>query len=624
MAYSKTNFKNRNEDTHQELAVGDVLKRTDIVSLISEVVDLQQQGSRLVGLCPFHSDSKPSFTVSGEKGVYGCWSCSAGLNGNHSGNAVTFVRRYFDMSFKEALIFLADRAGMPVSDGFRRTVQGVGAGLEAARKAIPKETERARSFSNTTKQAAQERPDTPNRMAPVQPLYDLMEMAQNAYCQALAQDYRAISYLTQTRGISPALLGRFRIGYAPDQYTFLKSVVGDELYDDKPLIDAGLVRISAKGSKYDFFRNRLVFGLRNDDGQVVAIGGRTMAATERRSSTPSSESRFRPPPKYLNSPETAIFDKSHELFGWFENRQYIREASLAIVVEGYMDVVGLANQDVNVAVGCMGVALSEAHAKKLTSEVKNIVFCFDGDKAGQEASMRSMLVMLPHLTDNIRVSFLRLPDGLDPDDYIKKNGKAAFFRQVSSAQSLIAFWAQLLQERFPGDTDKERRALWDFAQEQLRPLSVDLALRTALSNEAARLSGREGDIRTHETFTRLQKSESFVMSGPSDKLRLAAMRCPQAAIKIRPALDRYQHKHPDLHDEIAQWLELYDAACQAGLTKPVTLPPDELSHYERTINASPAILEGFCAELVRERMANDLGLTLNPKPIHRKVCAKPS
>jgi DNA primase len=320
--------------------------------VIGQYVKLRKGGANMLGLCPFHNEKSGSFTVSPAKQFYHCFGCGA------HGTAIGFLMEYSGMSFPEAIKDLAQGAGLTV----------------------PEETRADRAIADV-------------HTTPVASLTDVMQRAANFYRAQLKASPRAIDYL-KGRGLTGQIAARFALGYAPSGWTNLDAAFED--YDDRALVDGGLVidRDDDGARKhYDRFRDRIMFPIRNTKGQVIGFGGRIIDAGE---------------PKYLNSPETSLFQKGLELYGLFEARRAIREAGFAIVVEGYMDVVALAQLNVVNAVATLGTACTTQHVQKLVRATDHVVFSFDGDAAGRRAAWRALQASLPYAADDKTFTFLFL------------------------------------------------------------------------------------------------------------------------------------------------------------------------------------------------------------------------
>jgi DNA primase len=406
--------------------IQDLLNRLDIVDVIDRYVPLKKAGANYVACCPFHNEKSASFTVSQSKQFYHCFGCGA------HGTAIGFVMEHTGMGFVEAVEDLAK-----------------GIGLEVPREA-----------SNMPQ----------HKVAP--DLYELMQTVTRYYREQLKQSPRAIQYL-KGRGLSGEVAARFGIGYAPDGWQNLQAVVPD--YQDKSLIETGLVITNDEGKRYDRFRDRIMFPIVNVRGQVIGFGGRVLDKGE---------------PKYLNSPETTLFEKGHELYGLFQAQKAIRAQQRVIVVEGYMDVVALAQHGVEYAVATLGTATTPFHVQKLLRLADQIVFCFDGDRAGQKAAWRALENALPHLQDGKRLGFLFLPEEHDPDTYIREYGHEAFEQELDNSLPLSGYLLRQLTAEVDLRTQEGRSALLKSAQ----PLVTAITAPTTallLRKEVAALAGVE-------------------------------------------------------------------------------------------------------------------------------------
>jgi DNA primase len=410
----------------------DLLNRVDIVDVVSRYVQLKKGGANYLGLCPFHSEKSPSFSVSPAKQFYHCFGC-----GVH-GNAIGFLMEYASMGYVDAVKDLASQVGMQVPEARPPTPQ------EAARR--ERETD----------------------------LGDVMEKAMEFYRAELKNSPRAIDYL-KGRGLTGEIAARFRVGYAPDDWQGLQKVFS---YEDKSLVEAGLV-IENEGKRYDRFRDRVMFPIFSARGAVIGFGGRVLGQGE---------------PKYLNSPETPLFEKGRELYGLIQARDGIRSAGHALVVEGYMDVVALAQYEVANAVATLGTATTPVHVAKLLRLAEEVVFCFDGDAAGRKAAWRALEVSLPLAPDAKPIRFLFLPDGEDPDSYVRKHGADDFRRRVREAETLSQFLLAQLRADCDLATAEGRARFVSVAKPHVQKITAP-ALRLQLINEVGRI-GRvaEGEI----------------------------------------------------------------------------------------------------------------------------------
>src|SRR5690349_16479774 len=376
-----------------------LLGRVDIVDVIDRHVKLKKAGANFQALCPFHNEKSPSFSVSPSKQFYHCFGCGA------HGNAIGFLMEYSGLAYPEAIRALAETVGMQVPETRGRP----------------------------------ERPGAAEAPGLVQRMMDALSY----YRAQLKKSKAAIDYL-KGRGLSGEIAARYGLGFAPDGWQNLEAVFPD--YGDAALKDTGLVIDSeAEGEKksrrYDRFRDRVMFPILDARGNVIGFGGRVIGEGE---------------PKYLNSPETPLFEKGRELYGLYQARRAIRDANQVIVVEGYMDVVALAQHGVENAVATLGTATTPIHVAKLLRMADNVVFCFDGDKAGRKAAWRALEVSLPVLADGKVVSFLFLPPEDDPDSFVRREGKAAFAAAVAAAKPLSQFLFGELAARVDMATEEGR------------------------------------------------------------------------------------------------------------------------------------------------------------------------
>jgi DNA primase len=404
--------------------VQDLLNRLDIVDVVERYVPLKKAGANYVACCPFHNEKSPSFTVSQSKQFYHCFGCGA------HGTAIGFVMEHLGMGFVEAVEDLAKSIGVTV----------------------PQEA------SNTPQHTVA--PD----------LYELMKSATRYYREQLKNNPRAIDYLKK-RGLSGEVAARFGIGYAPDDWQNLKAAVPN--YQDASLVETGMVIEGEGGKRYDRFRDRIMFPIVNVRGQVIGFGGRVLDKGE---------------PKYLNSPETPLFEKGHELYGLFQAQKSIRAQQRVIVVEGYMDVVALAQNGVEYAVATLGTATTPFHVQKLLRLCEQVVFCFDGDRAGQKAAWRALENALPQLQDGKRIGFLFLPEEHDPDTYIREFGTEAFEEQLDNSLPLSGYLLRELTAQVDLHTQEGRSALLQKAQPLLTAITAPTTA-LLLRKEVAALAG---------------------------------------------------------------------------------------------------------------------------------------
>jgi len=403
----------------------DLLNRVDIVDVVSRYVQLKKGGANYLGLCPFHGEKTPSFTVSPAKQFYHCFGC-----GVH-GNAIGFLMEYGGMGYIDAVKELAASVGMQV----------------------PEKPRTSEEIARTERQTD---------------LYGVMEKAMEFYRAELKKAPRAIEYL-KGRGLTGEAAARFRIGYAPDDWQGLQKIFPG--YEDKALVEAGLV-IENEGKRYDRFRDRIMFPIYSARGAVIGFGGRVMGDAE---------------PKYLNSPETPLFEKGREVYGLVQAREAIRQAGRVLVVEGYMDVVALAQFELGYAVATLGTATTPVHVGKLLRLADELVFCFDGDAAGRKAAWRALEVALPLAPDHKPIRFLFLPDGDDPDTYVRRHGKAGFEKLLRQAQTLSDFLLGQLRAESDLASAEGRAGFLARAKPHIQKLAAP-ALRVQLVNAVAEMA----------------------------------------------------------------------------------------------------------------------------------------
>ena len=464
-----------------------LLARVDIVDVIDRRVPLKKAGQNYQACCPFHNEKSPSFTVSPTKQFYHCFGCGA------HGTALGFLMEYEHMSFPDAVAALAQDAGL----------------------AVP------------------ESANTPDRPRPPPALWDALELAARLYKQKLKDSPHAIEYLKR-RGLTGAIAARYGIGYAPDGSP-LKQAFPD--YSADALIASGLV-VENEGRRYDRFRDRIMFPIRNAKGQIVGFGGRVLDRGE---------------PKYLNSPETPLFHKGSEIYGLYEARAAIKAAGRVIVVEGYMDVVALAQHGVEFAVATLGTATTPIHARTLLRHTDQLIYAFDGDNAGRKAAWRALENSLEALQDGKEVRFLFLPEGEDPDSYIRAQGKDRFLHLLDSETlPLSAFLIRELVRDRRLDTQEGQAALL----KQARPL-VDRIAAPLLASLIRRQLAERARVPLEEL-------------GPSSGASPARPARPPFRASKRPApsslrsLARILLMNPGRAAEVdARWLDPHDPMSQA-------------------------------------------------------------
>lgn len=465
--------------------VQQLLSRLDVVEVVGAHVELKKAGANLKGLCPFHGEKSPSFNVSPSRQTYHCFGCGA------HGDALRFVMEYQGLGFVDGVRELARRVGMEVpSDPRSAAEREQAAAAKVQRKGLS----------------------------------ELLAQAATFYAKELRGNERAVQYL-KGRGLTGRIAADFSLGYAPAGWRGLSRCFPE--YGLEDLETAGLV-IAQGGEdgstekRYDRFRDRIMFPIRNVLGEVIGFGGRVLDGGE---------------PKYLNSPETPVFSKGQELYGLFEGRAAIRQSGYALVVEGYMDVVALAQHGLRHAVATLGTACTTEHVSKLFRFTERIVFSFDGDAAGRRAAARALQAVLPQLNERRSASFLFLPSEHDPDSYVRELGAPAFEAAVDAAQPLSSYLLEVAGEGCRLDTPEGRarllaqaKPLWSSMAEGLlkRQLIGELA-RLARLPEAELLAGWE---QARDAVQRGVEAEP--PPGRSPAWRNKGARKPQAP--LRPAL----------------------------------------------------------------------------------------
>jgi DNA primase len=408
-----------------EAFIQELLYRIDLVALIDGHVPLKKTGANFAACCPFHSEKSPSFTVSPSKQFYHCFGCGA------HGNAIGFLMEYSGIGFVDAIKELAGGVGMQMPD---------------------------------------DQEHAPQHGPKLQALSEIMAQAAKFYYDQLKCSPKAVTYLKQ-RGVSGEIARRFGLGYAPDGGHALGAAFND--YGSPELQVAGLVIKHEQGRLYDRFRDRVMFPIVNHKGEVIAFGGRVLGQGE---------------PKYLNSPETPLFEKGREVFGLPQARAAIRQSNAVIVVEGYLDVVALSQHGLGNAVATLGTATTVMHVQKLLRQAERIVFCFDGDSAGRKAAWRALENSLDALTEQKSIAFAFLPDGDDPDSFVRKHGGEAFQRMIIEAAPLSDFLLRELSARCDLASAEGRARLVADAKPLLGRLQSPL-LRLQLVKRLAQTSG---------------------------------------------------------------------------------------------------------------------------------------
>ena len=424
--------------------IADLLNRVDIVDVVGQHVKLKKAGANYQGLCPFHSEKSPSFSVSPTKQFYHCFGCGA------HGSAISFLMEYSGLGYVDAIEDLARSAGLDV----------------------PREERTANDVARQQQAMA---------------LSEVMSAAADWYRQQLKGNTRAVEYL-KGRGLTGEIAKRYALGYTPDGWQGLEAVFGSYANEEiaKTLLEGGLLiqgeqtDSSQPVKRYDRFRDRIMFPIRNPKGQTIGFGGRILDQGE---------------PKYLNSPETSLFSKGNTLYGLFEARQAIRAQEYVLVCEGYMDVVALAQLGFPNAVATLGTACTANHVRMLLRQTDKVVFSFDGDSAGQRAAQRALEACLPLMSDDKEIRFLFLPSEHDPDSYVRAYGAPAFEKVIKEAMSISSFFFKIVSEDHELTTP-EGRAHTHHAAKPLLLSMPPIALRTQILRELA--------IRTNTTPAELE------------------------------------------------------------------------------------------------------------------------
>jgi len=498
--------------------IQDLLNRVDIVDVVGRYVQLKKGGANFMGLCPFHNEKSPSFTVSPTKQFYHCFGCGA------HGTAISFLIEYSGMGFVEAVKDLAQNVGMVVPE------------REDSIPLAQRQEKQARSMA----------------------LSDVMTRANDFYRHQLRGAQIAIDYL-KGRGLTGEIAARFGLGYSPDEWDSLRQVFPD--YENEALVESGLVidkseEGGAHRKRYDRFRGRVMFPIRNTKGQVIGFGGRVMDGGE---------------PKYLNSPETPLFQKGSELYGLFEARQAIREAGYALVTEGYMDVVALAQLGFPQAVATLGTACTPIHVQKLLRQTDQVIFSFDGDNAGRRAARRALEACLPYASDNKTIKFLFLPKEHDPDSYVREMGAPAFEEQIREALPL----SQFLLREIIGENDlrsPEGRAHAQFAAKPMLQALPASALRLQIVRSIAQAT--QSTAAELEALFELEKPVARVRAAPPRSKRTAPVGLARQIMRLLVA-------HPQLSADL-------DAGALEAIAR---IAPDQAEMLGQLVGAAQSMGE---------------------------------
>ncbi|MGD8711896.1 MAG: DNA primase [Thiohalophilus sp.] len=480
--------------------IDELMNRIDIVDVIDARVPLKKAGHEYKACCPFHNEKTPSFTVSQNKQFYHCFGCQA------NGTAIGFLMEYEHLSFPEAVEELARQAGMEVP------YEGGRPGPEA-------------------KRASREQDD----------LYSLMSDADDYYRKQLREHsgrQLAVDYL-KGRGLSGQIAAEFGIGYAPPGWDNLLNKLGTTPERQKQLVTTGMLIEKDDGKRYDRFRHRIMFPIRDRRGRTVGFGGRVLSDEDS--------------PKYLNSPETPLFHKGRELYGLYEARQALRDIPRLMVVEGYMDVVSLAQFDIRYAVATLGTATTADHLQQLFKVTSEVVFCFDGDRAGREAAWRALENALPIMREGRQIRFLFLPEGEDPDTLVRKIGKAEFEQLVAQATPFSDYLFNTLGARNDTASIDGRARLVEEARPLLAKLPPGVYRQMMISQLAqlARLDEARIEAAIGQTRAPYPSREHSESGGPAPTRppRRSGGQERQTFSPVRRALARLLH-NPALASEV--------------------------------------------------------------------------
>jgi len=513
--------------------IDDLIDRIDIVEVIGKRVPLKKAGHEYKAPCPFHNEKTPSFTVSPQKGFYHCFGCGA------HGTALGFLLEYDRLEFPEAIEELAHIAGVTVP-----------------------------------------RDEQAERRTPTAPVYEILAKAASIYQQALKEDQPAIDYL-KNRGLSGETVRDFGVGYAPAGWDFLLRHFPDQEDIRRNLLSAGLIAARDSGGFYDRFRERIIFPIRDGRGRVVAFGGRITGDGE---------------PKYLNSPETAVFHKGRELYGLFEARRAARDVNSILVVEGYMDVISLAGHGVKNAVGTLGTATTTDHLKRLFRATRDITFCFDGDRAGRDAAWRALQTSLAEMRDGRQVNFLFLPDGEDPDSLVRRVGATEFQTAMQDRLSLSDYLFRELEQQTDTATMDGRATLAELARPLVERVPEGI-YKALLTDRLAEVVGLGRDRLTELVSARpttVRRRPSRISGRPS-LVRQAIdiiLNHPEAAAKINlpTGLDTVEHKGVGLLLELIEIVQKKPAITPAGLLERFRGRP-EGAHLEALLATDSTITD---------------------------------
>jgi len=494
--------------------IDDLLDRTDIVDLVDGHVKLKKTGRNYSACCPFHKEKTPSFSVAPDKQFYYCFGCGAG------GNAIGFLMQLANLNFPEAVEELAGKAGLTV----------------------PKDdsvTSKAASAASQAKTQARNQ------------AYDILNQASQYYQSQLRRHpdrQKAVTYL-KGRGLNGQIAQRFGVGYAPTGWQNLMQELAPKVEQEQGLIDAGMVVEKEENKRrYDRFRDRIMFPIKDYKGRIIAFGGRVLGDDK---------------PKYLNSPETVVFHKQKELYGLYEARQHERNLKRIMVVEGYMDVVALAQHNINYAVATLGTSTSSFHLERIFKLVSEVVFCFDGDAAGLKAADRAMHTCLPYMQDGRQARFLLLPDGEDPDSLVRQEGNDKLTARIVDATPLSDFLFQRLGQDLDPHNLEHRAKLATDASPLIAIIPKGI-MRSMMHARLSKITGLDKDTLAELSALKVPTPAAHSEPNPTPVTNTQASTSRQA-LNTGPAQDSDQNSthdyadyhiteaNPDIADNIQHW-----------------------------------------------------------------------
>ena len=494
--------------------IDDLLDRTDIVDLVDGHVKLKKTGRNYSACCPFHKEKTPSFSVAPDKQFYYCFGCGAG------GNAIGFLMQLANLNFPEAVEELAGKAGL----------------------AVPKDdsvTSKAASAASQAKTQARNQ------------AYDILNQASQYYQSQLRRHpdrQKAVTYL-KGRGLNGQIAQRFGVGYAPTGWQNLMQELAPKVEQEQGLIDAGMVVEKEENKRrYDRFRDRIMFPIKDYKGRIIAFGGRVLGDDK---------------PKYLNSPETVVFHKQKELYGLYEARQHERNLKRIMVVEGYMDVVALAQHNINYAVATLGTSTSSFHLERIFKLVSEVVFCFDGDAAGLKAADRAMHTCLPYMQDGRQARFLLLPDGEDPDSLVRQEGNDKLTARIVDATPLSDFLFQRLGQDLDPHNLEHRAKLATDASPLIAIIPKGI-MRSMMHARLSKITGLDKDTLAELSALKVPTPAAHSELNPTPVANTQASTSRQA-LNTGPAQDSDQNSthdyadyhmteaNPDIADNIQHW-----------------------------------------------------------------------